>query len=40
MEVRKRCKGETSLEFIEAIEGMAVLLIEEKVFDKAIGFYQ
>ena len=39
MEVRKRCKGEKSLEFIEAIEGMAILLVEEKVFDKAIEFY-
>ena len=33
MEVRKRCKGEKCLEFIEAVEGMAVLAIEEKIFD-------
>ena len=39
MEIRKRCKGEKSYEFIEAIEGLAALLIEEKYFDKAIEYY-
>ena len=40
LEVRKRCKGEKCLEFIETVKGLAILLIEEKKFDKAIEYYE
>ena len=40
LEVRKRCKGEKCLEFIETMEGLAIILIEEKTFDKAIEYYE
>ena len=40
LEVRKRCKGEKCIEFIEAVEGLAILLIKEKSFEKAIEYYE
>ena len=40
IEVRKRCKGEKCIEFIEAVEGLAILLVEDKTFDKAIEYYE